>query len=119
MPNAYDPPAAITTVGIPLTTTEDAKTATGTTVANGYAITAAWTIFTTVAASTGAVLPVAPGFEFTVTNLGANALKVYAPSGGAINGGSADAGVSVAVGASARFKVVSATRVVAASDLVV
>lgn len=46
----------------------------------------------------GAILPPSSrtGTEITIYNSGAGALKVYPPSGGTINGGAANASISVA-----------------------
>lgn len=60
--------------------------------------------FSTVAASQGAVLPAANVGEWmSVHNGGANALSVYPNLGGTINGGSANAAVSVPAGKAAIF----------------
>lgn len=69
------------------------KTAAGTTQATAYAIVSKFTIFGTVGASSGAILP-ARGEVFVVNN-GANTLTLYPPVGGNINGGTLNAGVSV------------------------
>ena len=76
------------------------KTATGSTNADAYALTAATTEFTTTAASTGAILPstsgrVLLGDQLLVCNMGANTLKVYPPVGYKINAGTTDAAVSI------------------------
>lgn len=112
----YDPSNTVPMAGIATTSEQDAQTATGSTQATAFAITKAWTIFTTVASNTGTVLPVVPGGEFTILNLGANTLKVYPPVGGAINGGSANASINVVAGNGVRVKCISATRFVAVSD---
>jgi len=80
-------------------------TATGTTLATAYNVVAPITICTTVAASSGVVLPVSntPGDSFVVFNGGANALTVYAPSGGKVNALAAGVGYSVPVSNLARF----------------
>lgn len=84
-----------------------AKTATGTTIADGFAITKGLTQFTTVASGTGANLPASNGWSrrITVRNDGANPLKVYPASGvsGTINGGSANASVNLAAGEVATY----------------
>lgn len=56
-------------------------------------------LFTTVAASTGAVLPtdLIIGDSIYIINGGANALLVYPPTGGKVNNLSANAGYSLAV----------------------
>src|SRR5215213_7364113 len=78
---------------------QGAQTATGSTQATAFAITTCSTEFTTVAASTGAVLP-APGLNVSsgdilaVYNQGANTLTVYPPVGFKIALGATNAGVS-------------------------
>jgi hypothetical protein len=60
----------------------------GSTITNAVPLQAQYSRFTTVAASTGAVLPRSPGalYEVVVRNNGANALTVYAPAGFQVNG---------------------------------
>jgi len=84
-----------------------AATAAGTTSADGFAIVSQNTIFTTVASSTGAVLPVmTAGLVYRIVNAGANALQVYGNHGtntdyiGTVIGST---GVAIAVGMSATF----------------
>lgn len=79
--------------------------AVGATQALALPLAAKFNVFATVAATLGAVLPfgVSRNDEVGVRNGGANALTVYPPIGGSINGGAVNAGVSVAAGASARF----------------
>lgn len=81
-------------------TIENDATATGSSQGDAFAISAEATLFTTVAASTGAVLPAdaGPKSEYRIYNGGNNGLSVYPPSGGAINGGSEDAAITVASG---------------------
>lgn len=78
-------------------------TALGATQATAYPITADITQFTTVAASTGAVLPASPtpGEDYVVSNFGANALSLYPGLGGKANNGSANAAVSIPAGKTA------------------
>lgn len=66
--------------------------------ANSYLIGSTHSVSTVTAANTGVRLPAesAPGDLFTITNLGASTLFVYPPTGGKINGGSANAKVDVA-----------------------
>jgi hypothetical protein len=73
-------------------------TAAGSTYADAASLTAALTLTTTVAAGTGVKLPnlKTSGGVAVVRNLAAEAVLVYPPTGGAINGGSANAGVSLA-----------------------
>lgn len=89
------------------------ETATGSNAAGAFNISACNTYFTTVASSTGAILPpgntgapstVSLGDEYMIANTGANALTVYPPSGGTVNGG---ASVSIAANALAYFTCVS------------
>ncbi len=84
------------------------QTATGSTQATAFALTACSTEFTTVAASTGAILPgtglnVLGGDILAVYNQGANTLTVYPPVGFKIGLAATNAGVSVATGKSALF----------------
>jgi hypothetical protein len=69
-------------------------------------------IVSTVAASAGVILPSNRGAGDTVevTNLGANALSVYPPSGSNIGTGAANAAFSVPVSKSAIFRQVSSTQ---------
>lgn len=72
-------------------------TATGSTQATALALPGDYNYFTTVAASTGTVLPfMNPGDEVSIYNKGANALSVYPPTGAVINGLSANTAYSVA-----------------------
>lgn len=72
-------------------------TATGSTQATALALPADINRVTTVAASTGVIIPPAnSGDGGTVYNGGANALLLYPPVGGTINGLSANAGYSIA-----------------------
>lgn len=71
-------------------------------------------VFTTVAANGACIIGApsvgslytlsAPGDEITVINYGANPLSIYPPVGGKISNGTANAAVSVAANAGARFK---------------
>jgi len=64
----------------------------------------AWYRFDTAASGTGVILPI-PQFpdEVTLFNHGANALLVYPPVGGAINGGTINAPVSLAAGSAITY----------------
>lgn len=83
----------------------DNLTATGSTQVTAFQMSADTSVFTTVAAGTGALLTpaaiVTPGDEMQVANLGANALLVYPPLGGNINGGATNVGFSIPVGKTA------------------
>jgi hypothetical protein len=61
-------------------------TAAGSTQATALAISADVNVFGTVAASTGAILAIRDAAHIIVRNGGANALAVYAPVGGTMNG---------------------------------
>lgn len=81
-------------------------TAIGSSQATALPIQAMYSRFTTVAASTGCILPdfgTVPGQEIIVRNQGANALAVYPPVGKSINGGSVNAAVSPGAGTNTRF----------------
>lgn len=86
-------------------TAQDSLVATGSTQGTALALPADVNVFTTVAASTGCILPInpAPGDETIVANLGANSLSVYPQTGGTIQTGSANAAFAVAAGKSAKF----------------
>jgi len=86
-------------------------TATGTGQSDAYALQTSNSQFTTVAASTGAILPsfAQPGDVCRVYNNGANTLSVYPQTGGAINNGATNAAFSVAANKSAQFVMLSAT----------
>jgi hypothetical protein len=72
-------------------------TATGSTQGNALLLPADLCKFTTVAASTGAIIPAAnPGDSGSVFNGGASALLLYPPVGGKINALGTNAGYSVA-----------------------
>lgn len=69
----------------------------GTTQATALPIQGSFNVFATVAASSGAVLPpINRNGEIRIKNGGANTLTVYPPVGNSINGGSANAGVTIA-----------------------
>ena len=74
--------------------------AAGTTQAGATALTGDVNVVTTTGSGAGVVVMATldVGDSIVVANLGANGLAVYPPSGGAINGGSANAAVSVAAG---------------------
>ena len=79
-------------------------TATGTNQATAYVLTSSFSNFTTVAASTGALLPSAHAKgNYFIMNNGANTLAVYPAVGETINSGSANASVSIPAGKGATF----------------
>jgi glutamate-1-semialdehyde aminotransferase len=73
--------------------------------ANATAITADITVFSTVIASGAAILPVNAGSAdiLVMNGQASNALLVFPPVGGTINGGSANASYSQAVSKCARY----------------
>lgn len=72
-------------------------TATGSTQGTALALGADLNVFSTVAASTGAILPAMnPGDSVIVQNKGANALSLYPPTGGAINAVATNGAYSIA-----------------------
>jgi hypothetical protein len=84
-----------------------AVTATGNNAATAYPIGFVNTNVTTTAASTGVILPTGGfGDELYVYNNGANALTVYPPVGGTVNGA---ASVSIAAGGWSIFRCASTT----------
>lgn len=97
------PPALANQLGqdAPLT----ALTATGNSQGTALALLSSFSIFGTVAASTGAILPAAGAQDdFMVYNGGASTLTVYPASGQQINGLAANTGVSVPANKGAIFK---------------
>lgn len=92
-------------------TVETGVTATGSSQSDAYTIKAGATVFSTVAASTGAVLPASlpDGSELRVYNAGANNLSLYPPTGGSINDESANVAVIVPSGEGALISRLSNT----------
>lgn len=83
---------------------QDNQTAIGSNRAGAFVIAYELTRFSTVAASTGAVLPAAAaGLSFTIINAGANTLTVYANGSDTINGTAGATGVSLASGKTATY----------------
>ena len=87
--------------------------AAGTTQGTATELTSADSEVTTVSAGTGVVLSsqLAAGDEQSVFNAGANALKVYPPSGMKINSLAANAAMTLGTNTGVIFKCVSTTRV--------
>ena len=87
--------------------------AAGTTQGTATELTAADNEITTAAVGSGCVLSsnLAPGDSQSVFNAGANAVKLYPPSGFKINSLSANAPMLLAVNTGCIFKCVSSTRV--------
>lgn len=86
-------------------------TSAGTTQGTAQAITAQTNEFTTVAASSGGILPSPEQGEFIfVANSGANALNVYPASGHSINALAANAAFSLAAGKNAVFWAATASK---------
>lgn len=90
-----------------------ALSAAGTTQATATELSAADSEVTTVAAGAGCVLSskLAPGDSQAVYNAGANALKLYPPSGMKINALASNAPMTLGVNTGCIFKCVSTTRV--------
>lgn len=85
-------------------------TAAGTTLATATALTATFNVVATTPASSGVTLPDVTGTAIWIVNSGANALTVYPNSAsGTINGGTAGAGVTLAVSGKMQYVRVSAT----------
>jgi hypothetical protein len=89
-------------------------TAAGSTQGTALALPTDFNVFTTVAASTGGILPAAgTNYQLAdtiiVVNHGANALTVYPQTGGKIGVASANTGLSVPSGKMAWFTVTDAT----------
>lgn len=98
--------------------TQDTATsvsAAGTTQGAATELTATDNEVTTVASGAGCVLSskLAPGDEQTVFNAGANALKIYPPSGFKINALAANASMTLGTNTACLFKCISTTRVYA------
>ena len=95
--------------------TATALSAAGTTQGTATELTAADSEVTTVAAGAGLVLSasLAAGDEQTVFNAGANAVKIYPPSGMKINALATDAPMTLGTNTGCIFKCISTTRVFA------
>ena len=87
--------------------------AAGTTQGTATELTAADSEITTVAAGSGVILNsnLSAGDQQTVFNAGANAVKVYPPSGFKINALATNAAMTLATNTGCLFKCVSSTRV--------
>ena len=79
--------------------------AAGTTQATALLLTTRWAQIATAAANSGVRLPsgVRNSGMVRVRNDGANSVKVYPPVGGKVNGGTTNASVTVAAGATGLF----------------
>lgn len=100
------PLAAQATQGMPSLS----LTATGNSQGTALAVPSDFNVFTTVAASTGCILPNSAVTDWiTVVNHGANTLSVYPPTGGKIANGSANAAFSVGANKTAQFQAISST----------
>lgn len=96
--------------GAPVPTFSDNLTSTGNNQGTALALTSTINAFTTVAASTGTILPttynslpIATGYTLQIVNSGANALTVYPPVGESINDGAGNAPVTIYMNATAQF----------------
>lgn len=91
-----------------------AVSAAGTTQGTATALTAAVSVVTTAAASSGVVLTNSEiGDEYEVLNLGANAVTVYPPTSGQINQLAANSGFSLGTNTAVKIKKYTATKWVA------
>jgi hypothetical protein len=80
-------------------------TATGNSQGTALALGSDFNVFTTVAASTGCILPTGSAADwYTVVNHGSNTLSVYPPVGGKIANGSTNAAFSVGANKTAQFQ---------------
>ena len=95
--------------GIPTT----AATAAGNSQGTALLMPSDFVVFTTVAASTGTILPSSPAVGasdwLTIVNHGANTLSVYPPTGGKIANGTTNAAFSVAATKTANFMCIDGT----------
>lgn len=90
-------------------------TAAGTTRANALALTADTNNLTTVASSTGVVLPSIPvGAKVTVYNNGANPVKVYAPGSYTIDGTAGSTGVTLTNAKRCQYECVATNTILSA-----
>ena len=90
-------------------TVANGLSASGTTQANAYVLTASASEFSSVATGTGALLPVVQiGSAVTIYNDGANPLSVYPQNGGQIGTGSINAPFLIAPGSMASFRQMTA-----------
>ena len=109
-------------VGLPGATAEaiagslaTSLSAAGTGTSDATVLTADWNVVGTVAANAGVRIGATgwhPGDTMVVVNQGANPLKVYPPSGGTINGDTADDPMILAKYAACQFRFVTAVNVV-------
>jgi hypothetical protein len=99
------------TAGYVLASTTTGIVAAGSTQGTATALTTQFNVVSSVAASTGVILPTAvAGMRITVFNTGVNALNVYPATNGIINALSANAAYSVAVGTAVDFCAYSTTQ---------
>jgi hypothetical protein len=90
--------------------TTDAITAAGSTQGTATVLTTAINNVTTVAASTGVILPAAnPGLRVVIRNGGANALNVYPNTSNTINAAAINVAYSLAVGGTIEFICMTST----------
>jgi len=89
----------------------NAVSAAGTTQGTGTALTVDYNVVTTVAASSGVVLPAATaGRRIIIVNKGANALSIYPASGGTIDALAANAAILIAANGSIELMASSSTQ---------
>jgi hypothetical protein len=97
-----------------LLSTNATVSAAGSTQGTATALTKSYNVVTTVAASTGVLLPTITaanvGFLVTIVNKGANALNVYPGTGAAIDSAAANAAISLAVNGTITVEASSTTQ---------
>ena len=101
LPSALVAPGSVAVTGALYQSQSATVSAAGSTQGTATAITSSYNIVTTAAAGTGVILPtpVTPfGYNVTVLNRGANPVIVYPQTGGSIDGGTVNAGVTVPTG---------------------
>lgn len=100
LPSTLVAPGTVTVTGGLFVSGSAAVSAAGSTQGTATALTADYNVVTTVAASSGVVLPSsAIGRQITVINRGANPLALYPNSSAAIDGAAANAAITVPVNA--------------------
>lgn len=87
--------------------------AAGTTQATATTVKADVVITSTVAASSGIILPMVPQGTMVVYNSGANTLTIYPPVGGKINSVATNGGISLATNTAIMFTWISGTQIIA------
>jgi hypothetical protein len=110
-PATFTAPGTIQdTLGMLYSTTAGVSAA-GTTQGGAAALTTSFNTITTVGSGSGVALPAAiKGMRVVIVNLGANTLKIYPASGGAIDSASTNAAVTLTVNTGVTFEASSTTQ---------